>query len=451
MGKRIVLYVPDGVGIRNYLYSKVFKERPADLILYHNFDPATLSMLKDSIQFESTHEAPPFKEGIKEKYLRELIHCSRLRYHARRCDNPTLLSSWNRPKKGAKNKLFYKTIDLVSYNYKSYDSILGLEKQYDAIIRATDLYKAAKQELKKLNADTLFCTHQRALKAPAVYAAARDLGIKTVAVIYSWDNIPKARLALKADKYLVWSDFMKQQLQEFYPELSEDQIEVTGTPQFDFYSEEQRWKSRQEFGAELGLDLNKKWICFSGDDVMTSPYDPHYLEDMASAMKEAGLEKEYQVVFRRCPVDVSGRYDKIVAKHSDLIVSAPPKWNIDRDVWSSIYPTDEDTSVLVNLAKHCELVVNVGSTMAFDFGMFHKPCAFINYDQPHSTNWSVDTVYKYQHFRSMPDERAVLWWNKPEEIAGLISNLDSNKTTIRTWMEKIIGSDQASDRVYNAL
>ena len=98
MSKRIVLYVPDGVGIRNYLYSRVFKDRDAELILYHNFDPTTLKNLEDSLTIQQSLEAPGFKEGIKEKFYRELIHCARLRFHARRCNNATLLSSWNRPK-----------------------------------------------------------------------------------------------------------------------------------------------------------------------------------------------------------------------------------------------------------------------------------------------------------------------------------------------------------------
>jgi hypothetical protein len=36
--------------------------------------------------------------------------------------------------------------------------------------------------------------------------AAKELNIPVITAIYSWDNLPKARLAVQADKYIVWSD-----------------------------------------------------------------------------------------------------------------------------------------------------------------------------------------------------------------------------------------------------
>ena len=70
--EKIILLFPDGVGIRNYLYSDVFKEIQDDLVLCHNFDPETIVELKKQIFLSDAILIPEYKESIKEKFLREL-------------------------------------------------------------------------------------------------------------------------------------------------------------------------------------------------------------------------------------------------------------------------------------------------------------------------------------------------------------------------------------------
>lgn len=91
--------------------------------------------------------------------------------------------------------------------------------------------------------------------------------------------------------------------------------------------------------------------------------------------------------------------------------------------WNVVYPSVDDVKLLVSTAFYSDIVVNVGSTMGFDFAMFNKPCVFINYDQDNKTvkDWSVKTIYNYQHFRSMPDSDAVIWLNSKKEIVSKIT------------------------------
>ncbi|MDC7999251.1 hypothetical protein [Gilvibacter sediminis] len=447
----IVLFVPDGVGIRNYLYADVFKNRKANLHLYHNFDPDTLDRLKSELSFTSDHEIPAYSESIKEKYYRELIHYCRLKLNTERTENSTIMHLWNKPRKGFKQKLFYGFVTFMGNFYSNYKAVLKLEKRYQSEIRSNPIYQEVSAQLAALNAQTLFCTHQRALKAPPIFAAAQDLGLKTATVIYSWDNIPKARLALQADIYLVWSAYMKEQLLAFYPELDPEQIKTTGTPQFEAYKDPKNIIPKEVFYEQYRLDPAKKIICFSGDDEYTSPYDPTYLHDFAAQLQESGLESKYQILFRRCPVDVSGRYDDVVAKFEGLIIEAPPLWNFNSNVWSAVYPTQDDVKLLVSVAHYSDMVVNLGSTMAFDFGMFGKPCIYINYDPPKATGWSVNMIYNFEHFKSMPDPAAVFWWESPESLPELLQSIPRRKSKIGDWMDIVIEDTAASDRIYEAL
>lgn len=450
MMNKILLLFPDGVGIRNYLYSNVFKGNEANLVLFHAFDTATEHRVKQLTQIENSSTIPTYKETLIEKFLRELICLSRLKYNSKLVANKTILTNWKSNHKGFSKKIFYFLVQFVSLFIIRYSQIQGLEKRYQKAIRNTDYYRKIRTVLQEIQPQKIFCSHQRGIQCAPIFAAAKDLGIETLTVIYSWDNLPKARMALQADKYLVWSDYMKQELKLYYPEISSEQIFVTGTPQFECYQEQHNILSKEVFFDKYNLDLDKKIICYSGDDVKTCPDDPQYLADLADELERNNLTDTYQILLRRCPVDISGRFDTVVAKYPNLIKEAPPLWNFEANSnWTTIYPLPDDVQLLVSTAYHCDVVVNLGSTMAFDFAMFQKPCIYINYDQKEKIhpNWSVQTIYKYQHFRSMPNEKAVYWWNSKRDLALLINNCkdETDLSSINEWMGLIIGnSNEAS-------
>jgi hypothetical protein len=422
---KIVLLFPDGLGIRNYLYSEVFQGVEKDLVLFHDFDASTALLVKKTTNIQEMFSIPKYKESVKEKFYRELICLTRLKYNAKVVANPTILSNWRTEHKTLKNKIFYKTIAFCAKAISQYKQISNLEIKYQKAIRENSFYKEITVFLNKIQPSQIFCSHQRGVQCATIFAAAKDLGIKTSTVIYSWDNLPKARMALQADRYLVWSQYMKEELNLYYPEIEEKQIFITGTPQFECYQQPEKIIPKEVFYKRYDLDIHKKIICFSGDDVKTSPDDPQYLEDLASELVRSGLATDYQILLRRCPVDVSGRFEPVLAKYPELIKQASPLWNFEANSsWTTIYPLPEDVLLLVSTAFYSDVVVNVGSTMAFDFGMFQKPCIFINYDQENkvNSNWSVKTIYQFQHFRSMPNKECVIWWNKREEISNLLKN-----------------------------
>lgn len=452
---KIFIIFPDGVGIKNYLYSNIFKNSKLDLVLFHNFDQKAIQELSKSNKFVCEINIPEYKETIQEKFIRELVCLSRLKYNAQLVNNKTLLSNWNGNQIKFSKIIFYKTVGFISFFVKKYQSILKLESKYQKLLRKNEFYYKIKSILEKENPSSIVCTHQRGLKMATIFAAANDLKIKTTTVIYSWDNLPKARLALRADKYLVWSDYMKQEMALYYPEIDQKSVIVTGTPQFEFYNNTNNIIEKETFYKTYNLDLNKKIICFSGDDEHTSPDDPKYLNDIAISLKENNLDNKFEILLRRCPIDISGRFDLIVENHKDLIKVANPLWNFEENKsWTTIYPTFDDVKLLVSTVFYSNLVINVGSTMAFDFVMFKKPCVFINYDQTEKVNknWSIKTIYEFQHFRSMKNKNAVIWLNNKEEIIKKIQEalLFKNSQQMIEWKETILfENENASNNISN--
>lgn len=455
--KKILLLFPDGVGIRNYLYSDVFKGMEEELVLFHAFDTKTEQAVKYITAIQNMLSIPKYTESLKEKFLRELICLARLKYNAKLVNNSSILTNWKSNHKGVFKTLFYKFIEITSDGFSSYKRILKLEKRYQKTIRNSSFYNEVRETLVAIAPKKLFCSHQRGVQCAPIFAAAQDLGIETITVIYSWDNLPKARMALKADKYLVWSDYMLQELKLYYPEINSKQIFVTGTPQFECYQQTENIIPKEEFYNRYNLDIHKKIICYSGDDVLTCPDDPQYLADIADELIKNNLDADYQILLRRCPVDISRRFDAVISKYPDLIKQAPPFWNFESNSsWTTIYPLPEDVKLLVSTAYYSDIVVNLGSTMAFDFGMFKKHCIYINYDQEYKVNpdWSVKWIYKLQHFKSMPNTEAVLWWNSKKSLVSLIESFKSDYDieNIQRWSKIIIGnSDNASQNISNLI
>ena len=219
-----------------------------------------------------------------------------------------------------------------------------------------------KNTLLDFKPDFILNLHQRSPLTSPIISAAEKIQITTATVIFSWDNVPKARLISRYDYYYVWSGLMKNQLLQLYPEILSSQIQITGTPQFEFYGDDNLYEERKLFLNTYGLDENKKIICFSGND-LSSPYDAVYLNDICEELVKLDENSRPQILFRRCPVDMSDRFDTVLNKYKEFVFSIDPDWKTGKEVadsFSTIYPTTNDNKLLVNTVKHSDLVINLG-------------------------------------------------------------------------------------------
>ncbi len=441
--KVIAIVVPDGVGVKNYLYSSLLSHlgESSKIIIWSPLPEAAFEEVKHLHNIEIYYkQLKLYPEPVLTRLFREAATYARLNYNAKKTDNRSILLNWRRKKGNFKLRSLYKAAGLIGNLTKlDYSKILKLEKKSKSnwSPKIIDHYKT---ELKALKTDSIFFTHQRVASLMPICIAAQQLNIKSTTAIYSWDNPPKARLNIQTDFYLLWSNWMEKDMAIFYPEIKPEQLKIVGTPQFEFYKQENRITSRTQFAETYGLDPNKKWICFSGDDVYTSPHDPNYLNDIAESISK--MNESIQLIFRRCPVDFSERYDEVLEKFKDLIIPIDPIWHTDSEAWVGYFSKLEDVDLQVNLAYHCEGVINLGSTMALDFATFDKPCLYLNYDTVQDPNWSTENIYNYHHFKSMGNLEAVGWINNKAEISEKINLLLNEKDKVgkdrKKWLEKIV-------------
>lgn len=459
MKKKVFVFFPDGVGLRNFAFTdfKTIGENKGFDITYWN---NTIFSLKDNLGFNEVkiedHTAHPLLPLYSRARKRVELNISRDKF------NDSVYPTYKFPfnYKGLKNVFKSLYTKLLISKYNSEKGVVKLRARINKLERSTSKYKYCKAQLETHKPDLVFCTTQRATQSISALLAAQDLGIPTVAFVYSWDNVPKAMQVVETDYYFVWSDLMKQEVLKYYPFVKENQVFVTGTPQFEPHYDTSLKQTREAFFAANNLDIDKKYICYSGDDETTSPLDQFYLEDLANAVRSLNKKGEnLGIIYRKCPVDFTPRYNAVIEANKDIIEVLDPIWKQIGTQWNQVLPTPEDFKMLYNVCEHCEFVTNVCSSTVFDFVAHNKSCIYYNYEQPQLKKGirDIGQNYKYVHFRSMPSKEAAVFCTDKNDLEGLVKQILENKLSNvkegKQWFKTVAGKKpkEASEHIWKAV
>lgn len=423
MPKKIFILFPDGVGLRNFAltdFPKIGEARGWEVVYWNN----TVFSLQEEFGFNElkieSNLIHPNTSTLSRARKRVELALSRKRTKDPVYQTYQFPLTWKGFKNFAKSTyVLYQ--ELFCATPKGLDALWA---QMAAAERKTARYTDCYHQLKEHNPDLVFSTTQRATLGIAPILAAQDLGIPTACWIYSWDNLPKGMNTVQTDFYFVWSELMKEQFLEYYPKVKRERIFITGTPQFEPHYDEQLLVDKRDFYEAHGLDLTKEYLCFTGDDITTSPLDQLYLKDLACAVEELNeAGGNYGIIFRRVPVDFSDRYDDVLAAFEQVITPIIPLWHNKGGTWNKIMPTREDFALLANIAHHTHLVANIGSSTAFDFAIHNTPCLYFDYEQAQVAQGvkGIKQCYDYVHFRSMPEENTVLWVRDPKDLVAILN------------------------------
>jgi len=459
MKKKVFIFFPDGVGLRNFAFTNfksIGDKMGFDIHYWNN----TIFSLKDNLGFNEVkienHSIHPFTPIYSRVRKRIELNVSHNKF------NDDVYPTYKFPLnyKSFKNVLKSTYISLLIGLNSSEKGVERIRKKINKLERKNSKYKYCKAQLEKHKPNLVFCTTQRATQSISALLAAKDLGIPTVAFVYSWDNVPKAMQVVETDYYFVWSVLMKAQVLQYYPFIKDEQVIVTGTPQFEPHYNDVLKQSREVFFVEHNLDINKKYICYSGDDETTSPLDQYYLEDLANAVRSLNNKGEnLGIIYRKCPVDFTSRYDAVIEANKDIIEVLNPIWKQVGKQWNQVLPAKEDFKMLYNVCEHSEFVTNICSSTVFDFVTHNKPCIYYNYEQPQLKKGirDIGQNYKYVHFRSMPSDKAVIFCTDKKDLESLVKQILvgklSNVEESEKWFEIVAGKTptKASENIWKAI
>ena len=257
--------------------------------------------------------------------------------------------------------------------------------------------------LNKIQPDLVFNgSHIHSLNSRPVIHAAKSLGIKTAAFLFSWDNLTsQGRILPNYDFYLVWNEQIKQDLLRIYKKIKPLDVFVTGTPQFDFHFEKNIFLSREQFADILGVDPSRPIILYTTGMQSLMPFEEIIVERLADICLK--IDSKPQLVVRVYPKDQSGRFDALKESRNDVIFPKS-QW-----VTNHLTPTLKDQEFYSNLLYHCNVGINVASTVSLELCIFDKPVINIGYNPPgvdiSPRDYSV--YYNWDHYKPLTDSGAI--------------------------------------------
>ena len=164
MSKKIFVFFPDGVGLRNFAFTQfkeIGEEKGHEIVYWNN----TVFSLKEELDYEEIkienhriHRFTPIYTRIR-KHIE--LNVSQKKF------NDEVYPTYKFPfsYKGIKNTFSTLFIKLLIGLNSSEKGIIRIRKRINALERSTEKYKYCKAQLQEHKPDLVFCTTQRATQS----------------------------------------------------------------------------------------------------------------------------------------------------------------------------------------------------------------------------------------------------------------------------------------------
>jgi glycosyltransferase involved in cell wall biosynthesis len=255
-----------------------------------------------------------------------------------------------------------------------------------------------------------------------VFTEAQKRGVKTLALIHSWDNIAKRKgpLWIKPDFLGVWNEFQKQDAIEanFY---RDENVILIGPAHFDVYWHNETFMERDAFFKKMGLDPDKRLITMIG--TVPGLVRNNYIVDiLLDALGKNKFTVPVQLVCRPTPSIEPERNEQEFGKYYahpdikvDLQIQHRPKLG-----WT---PDKEQLYHFANLVKYTDVQVNIASTATLEAIILNKPVvsvAFSTVEPEKFKRLIVESIFSH-HFDAVLKSGATYLANDPNELIDAIN------------------------------
>lgn len=261
---------------------------------------------------------------------------------------------------------------------------------------------------------------------PLLYES-RQLKIKTVSPVYSWDNLTaKGPFVFKVDQLIVWNDIMKQEAREYH-EYSSGNVVVAGVPVFDAYVKvmEEDPACKENFRQQFGFDNDRPLLTIT---TIPTIYFGKCHVDLAEKIVDfisRGFIPGCNLLIRPHPLDETDysslealpgvKVDYYGGSREDNVIF---KW----------VPREDNTTHLARTMKYSDIVLNIASTITIDAACFDTPVINIAYDMKQDDReyfGSVARYYNYTHYKHVVSAGA----------ATVVKNDDELLNAIQTYLQ----------------
>lgn len=273
-----------------------------------------------------------------------------------------------------------------------------LEALSGRLLRNAEMSPEAAKSLKSLKPDLMVLTGLHRFHEPQVLFEARRLGVPSMAIFTSWDNITtKQRMLAQPDAYLVWSRQMQNDLQRYFPRSKDAPTFVVGAPQFDVFFNDRYRMGREEFCVSQGLNPSLPYVLYCVGSCKVLRED--LLVERLAAEVSSGTMRGTQLLLRPHPLFASSARATRVASLGE---SVRVQFTGDDATALELRSQDEDmVRQWVSSFLHAAVVVNFASTATVDAAIAGRPVVNVGFDpepgRPHQAY--VNEVYqRWEHY-----------------------------------------------------
>jgi hypothetical protein len=232
----------------------------------------------------------------------------------------------------------------------------------------------------------------------ALCRVAQAFGARTVAAILSFDNLTsRGKIETVFHHYGVWNSTMKQEAIRIY-RVRDDQVDIIGAPQMDFYVRRELVYDPKEFFQSHRLDARRPVILFAAGPAHISPVEPQILIDLDQIVENYEPQKRPQILLRPHPVDDARRWSDALCKCTNVHVAK--SWTV-RDCRAGRIRLD-DIRELASALAYTDVHVSTSSTMSLDGAIFDKPQIGLAYDPGPGGRFGKVMAELYQREHYLP-------------------------------------------------
>ncbi len=291
------------------------------------------------------------------------------------------------------------------------------------IYRRTDSF----EDLKKINADLFFVlgagTWADAPSCRIVWHC-RALNIPVVNFIANYDGLcSKGYRGVPVDCLLVWGDRMAEDAMGLHA-ISAERVHQIGALRYNMIDQADIM-SRSEFFAHCGLNPDARTIVFAG-----SSYSFHYFEAVAAFDElKSRAQDPLQLIIRIYPnrqLLKSGYISTLIdyaSRRDDVWVSVGDPYYFKRETDDDVIKIDEHE--LWSMLKHCDVVINIFSTLTLEACIFDKPVINMWYFHHEGRALKQAVFYPYpltQHIRRVSESGAAVLAEGRSQLVAAVSD-----------------------------
>ncbi|MDL1894822.1 hypothetical protein FBQ82_00980 [Anaerolineae bacterium CFX7] len=213
----------------------------------------------------------------------------------------------------------------------------------------------------------LLTTHAHLFREAELISAAHHLGIPTLGVVRSWDNVHKG-IRSRPRRLAVWNQVNQQEVIELEGYLP-NEVDVIGSPQFDPYFAPDTIWSREKFAAHFQIDPARPILLFATLGNFFPELDETcWMDVLLGLIDQGAIPGSPQVICRLHPWSRLEQFQKYAA-HPDVRLSYVERY-VPSLQW---YMTRADVVLMANMLEHAAIVITPGSTVTLEAAIFDRP------------------------------------------------------------------------------